>query len=341
MNCRNRPSRPLRRSSRQRGVAVIIAMLVFALAATLVVAMSSEFTLFMKRSANSIIGAQNQAYLRGGEDLAKLVLIQDAEEDQLEGGEARDDLTELWAQEIPPYTLDDGGLLLGSLEDLSGKINLNILNAEPPQGQQFTSAQEQFLRLLQSFEEPRVGEQDARLILEALQDWLDRDSTPRDFGAEDDFYFDAEPSYRAGNGLMMSVSELRMVAYMTPELFLAVEPYVTVWSSGAINIQTAPARVLRTINARGNLEPLSEGEGDALLELRADTGFESVEAFLQTPMLAGLEIAPELRQRLVQNSDYFLYRGQVEVADRTSTMYSVLRREAGQVKTLVRASGSL
>ncbi len=342
MNCRSPRSRPAGLRSRQRGVAVIIAMLVFALAATLAVAMSREFTLFLKRSGISVLAAQNQAYLRGGEDLAKLVLIQDAEQDQVDGGEPRDDLSELWAQQVPPYALDDGGFLLGSLEDLSGRLNINNLGATPPEGQQFTALQEQFLRLLQSFEEPQVTEQDARLILQSVQDWLDRDQEPRDFGAEDDFYFDREPSYRTGNTAMQSVSELRMVAYMTPELFLAVEPFLTVWSTGAINIQTAPAQVLRTINAKGNLEPLTESEGQALVELRGETGFESVEAFLASPVLAGLELHESLAgQVLVQSSEFFLYRGQVEVADRTSTMYSVLRREGAQVKTLLRASGSL
>ena len=341
MSSRNRSSSPLRSRARQRGVALIIAMLVFALAATLVVAMSSEFTLFLKRGANSVIATQNYAYLLGGEDLAKMVLVQDAEEDQLEGGEPRDDLSELWAQEVPPYTLDEGGFLLGSLEDLSGRLNINTLAATPAEGQQFTSTQAQFLRLLQSFEEPRVNEQDARLILEALQDWLDGDQVPRDFGAEDDYYFDREPSYRTANRQMQSVSELRMVAYMTEELFLAVEPYLTVWSSGAINIQTAPAQVLRTLNADNNLEPLSEGEGEALVELRGDEGYESVEDFLASPVLAGVELSADLRNRLVESSDTFLYRGQVEVAGRTATMYSVLRREGDQVKTLVRAAGSL
>lgn len=343
MNCRQRsPSRA------QRGAALVIAMLVFALATTLVVAMSSEFTLFLKRGSNSFIASQARAYLRGGEDLARMVLIQDAEQDELAGGEARDDLSELWAQEIPPYALDEGGYLTGSLQDLENRINLNQLGGRPEgEGEEarFTAVQAQFIRLLQSFEEPRVSEQDARLILEAVQDWLDADQQPRDFGAEDDYYFDAEPSYRAGNGEMRSVSELRMVAYMTPELYLAVEPYLTVWGSGNINIHTAPARILRTINAKDNLSPLSEVEGEAMLELRRDeeveVGFENMQAFLQNPALAGMELSPDMMNRLVERSNVFLYRGQVEVADRSATLYSVLRRDGGRVETLMRASGSL
>jgi general secretion pathway protein K len=320
-------------------------MLVFALATTLVVAMSSEFTLFLKRASNSFIGTQSQAYLRGGEELAKMVLINDGEQDERAGAEARDDLSELWAQQVPPYALDEGGFLTGRLEDLENRININQLNDGGRDSTELTVVQAQFVRLLQSFEEPRVSEQDARLILEAVRDWLDQDEEPGDFGAEDSYYFDAEPSYRAANRNMTSVSELRMVAYMTPDLYLAAEPFLTVWGSGNINIHTAPARVLRTINANDNLAPLTEGEGEALVALRmdgeTDVGFESMQAFLESPVLAGVQLDPRLTDRLVERSNTFLYRGQVEVAERTATLYSVLRRDGVRVETLVRATGSL
>lgn len=333
MNCLNP-------CARQRGAALIIAMLVFALVTTLVVAMSSEFTLFMKRGGNSFIANQSYAYLRGGEDLARLALEADAREDQQDDS-PRDDFTELWAQDVAPYALDEGGWLTGNLQDLDSRFNLNILVAEPPEGEQFTSGQAQFIRLLRSFEEPQVSEQDARLILEALQDWLDEDQNPEDFGAEDDYYIDMDPPYRTANRPMLSVSELRMVAYVTPEIYEAIAPYLTVWGTGAINIQTAPAQVLRTINGKDNLAPLSESEGEALLELRGPEGFEDMQAFLENPVLADVELSPELRNRLVETSSYFLYSGQVEVADRVATLYSVLFREGGRVRSLVRSSGSL
>lgn len=343
MSCRRHS--PDRR--RQRGAALIVAMLVFALATALVVAMSSEFTLFVKRGSNSFVSNQASAYLRGGEDLARMVLLQDAEEDAKRPDGPRDDLSEFWAKQVPPYALDEGGFLSGSLQDLENRININELAiGSNRDDQQFTAVQAQFIRLLQSFEETRVSEQDARLILEAVKDWIDRDQEPGDFGAEDDYYFDMEPSYRAANAFMRSVSELRLVAYMTPELYLAVAPYLTVWGGGTINIHTAPVQILRTINAKNDLNPLTPVEGEALLALRRDggdedVGFESMQAFLESPVLEGLELDPGLTDRLVEKSDVFLYSGQVEVADRTATLYSVLRRDQGRVETLARVSGSL
>ncbi len=326
---------------RQQGAALIVAMLVFALATTLVVAMSSEFTLFLKRGANAFVGEQAWAYLVGGEELAGLALKEDKSLDQ-EAERNRDDLTELWAQQVPPYALDEGGWLAGQLEDLQGRFNINSVAGTPPEGKRFTAAQEQFVRLLQTPEEPRISQQDATLITEALMDWLDADQEPRDFGAEDDYYYDQVPPYRTGNRRMLSVSELRLVAYMTPELYLAIEPYLTVWGDGAtINIHTAPAPVLRTINAANNLSPLSLEEGEALVAQREEEPFESVQALLDGPVLGGSEIAPELLARLGETSSWFLYSGTVEVADRVTRLYSVLRREGQVVQAMVRSSGTI
>ena len=58
-------------------------------------------------------------------------------------------------------------------------------------------------------------------------------------------------------------------------------------------------------------------------------------------VFAGLELSEEQRAMLTESSDYFLFDGQVEVADRTARLYSVLRRKGGRVDVLARGSGSL
>lgn len=344
------------RGRRQRGAALIVAMLVFALATTMVVAMSKEFNLLLKRGANSFAAEQAHAYLRGGEELAALVLRQDMESDQSEQT-LRDDNSEIWAQQVPPYALDEGGWLVGGLEDLQGRFNINSVAGAPSAPseagksvvagktavkQRFTAPQRQFIRLLQTLEEPQVSEQDAILITEALMDWLDADEEPRDFGAEDDYYNDMSPSYRSANRALASVSELRLVAYMTDEIYRGLLPNLTVWGEGSsINIHTAPEAVLRTINAADDLQPLSQAEGETLVALRGEEGFESVQALLDSPTLAGRKIDAGLLARLGETSDWFLYSGEVEVADRLTRLYSVLHRDNNQIKALVRSSAGL
>jgi general secretion pathway protein K len=331
---------------RQQGAALIVAMLVFALATALVVAMKSEFNRFYQRSANVLLEEQAQAYLRGGEDLAGMVLLADYDEDKIEGL-ARDDLEELWAQPPTPYALDDIGWMRGSLEDLQGRFNLNALAERMEQGpgkDRFTLAQEQFIRLLQALGEPEVSEQEAIMITESVSDWLDADPNPSPDGAEDDYYYGRTPAYRAANRPMSSVSELRAVATMTPELYQALSPWVTVWpeTPATLNIHTAPAMVLRSINTDKDLSPLSEAEGESLAQFREDTGFQDKNDFLANPVFEGKrEKMTGIMKLLGENTSYFLLQAEVEVAGRNMRLYSVLDRSNRTIGAIARANGSL
>jgi general secretion pathway protein K len=343
MNCRHP-----RGSARQlqSGAALVVAMLVFAICAALVVAMESEFTRFSQRAANQLLAEQAYAYLRGAEELAGLALLADFDQDR-ERDAPRDDLGELWAQPAAPYALDDGGWLQGSLIDLQGRFNLNAL-ADKPSGESgaasFTAAQAQFIRLLQALGEPAVSQQEAIMITQAVGDWLDSDANPSPEGAEDDYYFSREPSHRVPNRPMASVSELRAVAYVTPEIYQALAPWVTVWpqAPATLNIHTAPAVLLRTINADKNLSPLSETDGQSLAEYREANGFADIDEFLENAVFGSIqEQMAQTRALLGQSTRYFLLEAEVKVADRNMRLYSVLERRNRQITAIARASGSL
>jgi len=349
MHCRRSS---IRARSGQRGAALIVAMLVFALATALVVAMKGDFERFFQRSANLLLEEQAQAYLRGAEDLAAMVLIKDYDNDKA-AGLWRDDLTEVWYpqpdQPQPTYPLDGIGWMRGSLEDLQGRFNLNWL-AERVQGDsgpnaaRFTPAQEQFIRLLQALGDPEVSQQEAIMITEAVSDWLDRDTYPSQDGAEDDYYYGRTPAYRAADRPMASVSELRAVANITPEIYRALQPWVTVWPAtpAPLNIHTAPAMVLRSINTDKDLTPLSEAEGESLVEHRQEAGFKDINDFFANPVFEGKrDSVAGIKAKLGQNSSYFLLSAEAEVAGRNMHLYSVLQRGNRRIDALARASGSL
>lgn len=320
---------------------MIVAMLVFALAASLVVAMKSEFNRFFERTANILLAEQAQAYLRGAEDLAAMALIRDYDKDKAEGQE-RDDLSEDWARPPPPFALDGIGWMKGELRDLQGRFNLNALvESGVPKGEgraigrRFTSAQEQFIRLLQALGDAAVSEQEAKAITESISDWLDADSEPLQDGAEENFYYGLTPAYRAANRSMTSVSELRAVANVTPEIYQALLPWVTVLPDAAttLNIHTAEPTLLRSINADGDLTPLSEADGESLGEAL----FQDKNEFLASPVFAGKqERMVEIKKRLGVESDYFLLEAQVEVAGREMRLYSVLHRQNRTIKAIAR-----
>jgi general secretion pathway protein K len=334
---------------RQRGVALVVAMLVFAICAALLVALQRDFTLAYQRASNRFVAEQSWSYLRGAEELAALALRVDREAD-LAREAPRDDLTEVWAQEATPYALDEGGWMMGALWDLQGRFNLNSLVVQTPGGDaagatRFAPAQQVFIRLLQTFEELPLTEYEAIAITESVGDWLDGDGNPRMNGAETPVYASRTPPYRPANAPMRDVSELRAVANISPELYLLLQPLVTVWplDGGTINIHTAPPNLLRALNALGGLQPLTEADGDSLLQYRTETGFVDIDDFLAQPVFSGAQPddVTALRALLGESSAFFLLDARVEIADREQRLYSVLRREGRQVDVLLRVPGVL
>jgi len=341
MHCRRSEHLP----RRQRGAALIVAMLIFALAAALLVAMKSEFDRYYQRTANILADEQLQAYLRGGEELAAMVLIADYDKDKREG--PRDDLEETWARvdQQPPFLIEGVGWLAGSLEDLQGRFNLNLLAAPAPasDGQnpakRFTAAQKQFIRLLQALGEPAVSQQEAIAITESIHDWLDADQEPSPDGAEDPYYYGLTPAYRAANRTLSSVSELRAVANVTPEIFAALQPWVAALpdTDTTLNILTAPPMLLRTINADDDLSPLSEDQGQTL----ADSGFKDINELFDNPVFKDRkQKLEEIRPLLGKTSSWFLLHATAEVAGREMHLYSVLQRRNRSVGAIARVNGT-
>jgi general secretion pathway protein K len=336
-------SRSARPCGAQGGVALVVALLVFALCASLLVALQRDFLITYQRVSNGLLAAQSNAYLRGAEELAALVLALDHDADAA-AERPRDTLLDIWAQPAQPYPLDEGGWLVGDLQDLQGRFNLNSLGAPPRDSGEasYDAAQQAFIRLLQALPGEPLDRYTAIAITEAIADWIDADSEPRPGGAEASFYVSRTPSYRPADQPMARVSELRAVANVTPELYAKLRPLVTVWprEGGQINIHTAPVTVLRALNVDGSLEPLSEVDGEALLTQRRGLGFAGVEDFLAQPAFAGASTA-QASQLIGETSSYFLLTARVTIADREARRYSVLRRQAREVTVLERVDASL
>jgi general secretion pathway protein K len=206
----------------------------------------------------------------------------------------------------------------------------------------FTPAQQQFMRLLLTIEEPRLTPSDAEALTDAIGDWLDEDGNPRPRGAEDDAYYVRSPTHRVGNGPMASITELRKVLGMTPELYEVLAPLITVWPSEwqPLNIHTASMPLLRTIRIDDSLEPLSLSVATQLLQQREETGFGSAEEFLQQPLFGEGDSAEALTL-IGETSSWFLLTAQVEIADRQMHLYSVLQRDGTSVRPLLRSRGAL
>ena len=373
----------------QRGAALIIAMLVFALSATLLVALQREFSLALQRGTHQLFSEQAWAYLIGAEELAKLALQTDTLLDA-RSATAADHLGELWAQPATPYPLAAGGWMTGQLTDLQGRINLNMLvkasgnqnqlttNQRPigddtreasagdtrtqssqgdnqsgredePVGQsaigeadRWTATQKLLIRLLQALGDVSLPLDEAMTLTEAISDFIDRDANRRQNGAEVDEYRYADFPYLPANRALASVSELRSVRGMTPEVYEALAPLVTVWPerNTQLNILTAPLPVLRALNADDQWAPLSVMDAERLAERRQEGGITEVKDLLTDPILEGRPSA-ELEPLLDIRSDWFLLDASVELVDRQRHLFTVLRRDTDTTVAVFRSEGEL
>ena len=362
MRCQRKHNNTFRRRAfaQQRGAALVVALLIFAVAAALMVGLQRDFTLHAQRTANAFVQEQGWQYLLGAEDLAATALRLDGEQDAARE-QPRDDLTELWAQEATPYPLDEGGWLAGQLEDLQGRFNLNNLvvsdgaaadgsssgDRVPAAGPRFLPAQRQFIRLLQVLEGTEVGrpllsQQEAIALTEAICDFIDRDNEPRPQGAEAESYRSLMPAYYPANQTLASVSELRSVKGMTEPVFEALAPLVTVWPGNGsdLNVLTATLPLMRTLAAGDSLEPLSQADGELMIQGREQGDWDSIEALLSLPVFTGQDTA-DVEALITQHSDWFLLAAQVNIADRELRLYSVLERKQRSISTYYRSLGAL
>ncbi len=212
--------------------------------------------------------------------------------------------------------------ILFGLCDESARISLN-------------KADEELLALLFQTVLPSMGKEKAVQTARAVIDWRDKDVNPLDQGAESDYYEGAKKPYRARNGDFQSVEELNMVKGMTPELFRKVKPFVTVYSEGRVNFNTASKTVLKSLG-------LSDALAEKVLQFRrgADKqlGTQDDEVFQDvsqiTPVLsAAMHFSGEEYEQIANPAA----KGWMTVTSRVFRIHAkgLLNRQSRKTDTLV------
>lgn len=224
--------------TRQRGVALIMAVLIVALATILAISVASEGYMDQRRTSTAIVLDQAFEVALGAEAAAAYVLSQD-------NNQKADTPDEAWATRLPPQVIDEGvGEFTGYLEDLQGRFNLNnVLNKD---GSRNPHGVRQFQNLLDHLKiDPKYA---TRML-----DWIDADNIPDpQDGAEDAVYAAQTPAYLTANMVITRTSELMSIFEMTPQEYLRLEPYIAALPVGTpLNVCTASAEVIDSLDERG------------------------------------------------------------------------------------------
>ncbi len=297
--------------SRQRGVALITAVLVVAIAAIIATSMMKRQNFDTQRTANIIHRDQAIAYALGAEHWAGVELSKDAKRNNY------DHLKESWAYELPPLPID-GGYITGKLQDLQGRFNLNSV-LDPLQA-------ERFIRLCQAINvEPD--------FIPALQDWIDPDTEVRDNGAEDESYTLLDPPYRTANRVLADTSELLLVKGVSVQDYNILTFYVSALPENSyINVNTASTLLLQSLTY--DVNPPDVGR---IIALRSDKPYQNIDFFVEDEVFAGKEISAD---HLTVSSQYFLLTANVMLGDVPLTLQSVLyRTTTGTITVIQRRFG--
>jgi general secretion pathway protein K len=301
---------------RQRGVALLTAILIVAVGTIIATNLLWLSALDLRRTGSSLSSDQGQQYILGAEAWVGDILQQD-----LEDSSDSDHLGEVWATQIEPLPIE-GGFIYGRVIDLQGLFNLN--NLVTLQGQADPIMVEQFQRLLQLLEIDTT-------LAGAVVDWIDPNleaSFPT--GGEDASYASMDPQYRAANGMITTPSELMAIAGFDAEIYSRLAPYVTALPMGTrLNVNTAPQMILASLS-----EDIDLGTAELLITERGDANFPRVQDSFQ-----GL-VSEDMLPRIDGVSEHFMLVGQVTIGDTTLRMNSVLQRhDSGRTRTLFRSFG--
>jgi general secretion pathway protein K len=218
---------------RQRGVALIVAVLVLALAAVIVVGLLDAGEIAQARTRNSLRAEQTWQLQRGLEAWAANALREDERAEP--GVDAYDDV---WAQPLPPLDIP-GGRIVGRLREQGGCFNINsLLRGDEPDER----ARQRFERLLRALNlNPSIAAQ-------AL-DYIDADIEPSAGGAEDGAHLAQRPSRRAANRPLTHVSELRLLPAVDADVWRVLRPQVCALPAGVpINVNTASVELWMSLD---------------------------------------------------------------------------------------------
>jgi general secretion pathway protein K len=306
-------------------VALITALLLVALATVIAAKLSWDTNIGIRRTESTLMQEQARLFALGGEAIAIDLLRQDENQEF-------DNANEDWWQLMREAGLIEIGIeetvlgqMRGYLTDVQGRMNVNnLLAADNGKSRQQFESLFRTLRLNPA-------------LVDAIVDWIDPDTVAEPGGAEDGTYTALKPPYRPANNYLTSISELRAISGIDDETYNLLVPHVTAlhpdWcgSEGGItpvNLNFATAEVMGSLD-----EELGLGQGEAWVEERGESGWESLNDIADLP--EGLSSYVAVR------TDCLELIVIVNIGSSVLSMYSLLDRSGGgeDIVTRVRAYG--
>lgn len=296
---------------KQQGTAIIVALFVVALVAVAATMMIERLRTDTRRT--ELVLNANKAYLYAQGSIIWAI----------------DQLNNNWKQQQPNKIIDrtpisspidhqDGANISSVIYDAQGYFNINNLNNPP--------TLINFIRLIQTLA-PEVNGGNAQNIALAVFDWISSNTKSPEL---DDYYLKSSPPYRAPHRLMVSVSELRLVKGITPQLFEKLSPYIIALPrQSLININNATAPIFVALSQ--NMTPET---GKAIEKAVKQAPFNNTNDFLNFDPVKNSQIEAD---KITITSNFFLVKTNVTLGQQNLILYTLLERiaQGSQTKTVV------
>lgn len=230
----------------QQGIALITILVMVALATILAATIAKRQANTAENTAYLMRQNQSLLYAKSAEAFFSELLVDDAN-----NAGAVDYLQENWAKPMPAFPVEDG-FVSGTLQDESGKFNLNSLVND--EGVPNPQAKLWFEKLLL-----RVGLPEK--LSEAVIDWQDADDEiSGTMGAENSYYQGLPQGYLAANSKFHNVEELKLVRGFEDQKYLQIVDYVSVLpaSDSKVNVNTAPAMLLASLDPKLDINAVEQ-----------------------------------------------------------------------------------
>lgn len=321
---------------KQRGVALIVVMLIVAMVAIIATNINSRNQLSVRRTLNLAQYDQAFWYAISAEELAKKILKQD-----LEDADGTVHLQQYWAQSDVVFPAEHGEIG-GNISDLQSCFNLNALSVESKELEngrpKLPLAAVQYKGLLVALGMDEFG---AERLTHTLKDYIDEDTTASPFGAEDADYESRAVPYRAANTLMNHRSELRAVLGYTQDIYLKILPYICVipgYSAQVLNVNTI--KVEQAALLAGMFDnKISVGEAESIINQRPGDGYEKIEDFTELSSISSLFTDAALKTSFAVDTNYFSLEAGAKVDNATFRLESVMKRSGTNMEILTRQFG--
>lgn len=326
--------------NKQKGVALIVVLLIVALVSVIATDMATRLQLEVRKASN--IKDNNQAYwyAMGAEEFARKAISL-----QLEQDKGVVNLDQPWAKTDFTYPLPGGGIE-ADLKDMQSCFNLNAIapreesnNNNPNKANPTADVFRELLRSINI----KMDELESDTLKGSLIDWLDSNDTLSEYGAEDSDYESLTHPYLPANSLMVNKSELRMVNGVSTKWINELMPYVCVIPQVRgllINVNTIDKKQAPLLKAMlGNNISITDAQN--ILANRKPDGFAKIDDFYALSEVQNAKLTEDQKKWFDVTTKYFILHIKTRYNNASFRLSSMFKVDNQQVTVIRREFGGI